>query len=193
MARIGLVDLEAVADDEVRAIAADLVEYKGFVPEHYRLEGHLPNLLKHVWWAHDAVYEDGPLPEALLKKVGVAVSMANGCAYCTGAYCGLLSADLDGGEEAVEAFQAAVVDGSLSDREAAVVDFALRVNDDPHAVTDDEVARLREAHGFTDAAFLQLVYQVNLVAGYNRLTTVFDATYDHDYPRGQVEVGLEGT
>lgn len=189
MTRIGLVAIDELADPEVRAIAEDLIEYKGFVPAHYRLEGHLPNLLKHVWWAHDAVYDDGPLDEALLKKVGIAVSMANGCEYCTGAYCGLLSADLDGGDDAVAAFQEAVVDGELSEFEGAVIDFALRINDDPHAVTDADFESLRR-HGLSDVGFVQVVYQVNLVAGYNRLTTVFDAEYEHAYPRAAAERSL---
>jgi len=190
MPRIDRVNLETIDDDEVQAIAEQLRSYKGTIPDHYQLEGHIPALLKHVWYAQDGVYDGGPLSTELLYKIGIAVSMNNGCAYCTGAYCSLLTAKVESGETAVEQFQEALADGSLTDRESAIIEFALQANDTPHDITDDTITSLRQDYGLTDTALLQIVYQVNLVSGYNRLTTVFDAEYDHDYPESHAEKGL---
>lgn len=54
--------------------------------------------------------------------------MANGCRYCTGTYCSLLSGDLLGCEDSVTRFQEAIVEGALTDLEVDVVDFALAMN-----------------------------------------------------------------
>ncbi|MFB6092698.1 MAG: hypothetical protein ABEK02_06780, partial [Haloquadratum sp.] len=71
---------------------------------------------------------------------------------------------------------------ALSGGEALVVDFALDVLGDPHAVTDADFATLREECGFTDETFIELLYVVNIVSGYNRVTVTTDLEYDHDYP-----------
>lgn len=186
MTRIGRVPIDESDDPEVRAIADELIGYKGVVPDHYRLEGHLPDLLKHVWYAQEAVNSAGPISLELLRKVGLVVSMANGCTYCSGAYCSLLSSELVG-DDAVRQFQEAVVEDDLSDLEAAVIDCARKVNDDPHGITDADVERLKAEHGLSDAGLLQVVYQVNLVSGYNRVTTVFDAAYDHAFPEADAD------
>lgn len=180
MARISLVDIAESEDEKPRAIAQEFIEYKGSVPNHYRIEGHIPGLVEQVYHAHDAVYEGGDLSVDLLRTVAVAVSMDNDCGYCTGAYCSLLAQDHP--DDDVIELQEAIVSDGLSDTEGAIVDFALTINDDPHAVTDGTIRVLREEHDLGPAELLQIVYQVNLVAGYNRLTTVFDAEYDHGYP-----------
>ena len=193
MPRIGRIAIDQIDDGDVQDIADHLLAYKGTIPDHYRLEGHIPDLLKHVWYAQEAVYEGGPLSRTLLRKVGIVVSMANGCPYCTGAYCSLLSSDFNDGDDAVEQFQNAVEERSLSGFEADVVEFAYQVNDDPHAISDGDIDYLRSEYDLPDTAFVQLVYQVNLVSGYNRLTTVFDAAYDHSYPQtlADRELGMD--
>lgn len=182
MTRITPASLTDVEDPEIQEIANELIGYKGFIPDHYRLEGVIPDLLKHIWHAQESLYEEGPLSREMLRKIGVAVSMANDCTYCTGAYCSLLSSDFDGTDEVLD-FQSAIRDGSLPESDAAIIDFATKVNDDPSSITDADVDTLKDEFGLSDQALLQIVYQVNLVSGYNRVTIVFDAEYDHNYPR----------
>lgn len=64
----------------------------------------------------------------------------------------------------------------------AIVGFALDVLSDPTAISDADFDRLRELHGFTDRTFVELIYVVNIVSGYNRLTVAVGLAYDHDFP-----------
>jgi len=193
MSRIELLDPESIDDralqtvvDRIRENKAASPDEDGRVPNHFRLEAHLPDVLRHVYEARVALWEAGVLPQTLLKKIAVAVSMANDCEYCTGAYCSILSADL-GGDERVREFQTRLREGDLDGLEGDVIDFALTVLENPHGVDDGDFDRLRDEHGLSDAAFLQVLYAVNIVTAYNRVTTVFDASYDHSYPSAWAE------
>lgn len=188
MARIELLEPESLDHPALQSVVDRIRENKaegpdddGRVPNHFRLESHLPEVLRHVYEARVALWEAGVLPQTLLKKVAVAVSMANGCEYCTGAYCSILSTDM-GGDERVHEFQTRLREGELDGLEGDVIDFALSVLEDPHGVSGGDFERLRNEYGLSDAAFLQVVYAVNIVSAYNRVTTVFDASYDHSYP-----------
>ncbi len=54
-------------------------------------------------------------------------------------------------------------------------------------MTDEDVAALRRDHDLSPKALVQVVNTVNVIAGYNTLTTVFDAEYDHRYPSAWAE------
>lgn len=181
MSRVALIDPNESDDPELRAFADRLTRPDGSLPGHFAAESHFPGVMMPVYEARLALARDGDLGNRLFTKLAVAVSMANGCTYCVGAYSSQLSAQ-SGGDEAARTFQRSVRDGSLEGETGAVVGFALRLLAEPADLEDDDFDHLREAHGFTDRTFVELVYVVNIVAGYNRLTIAFDLEYDHDYP-----------
>lgn len=181
MSRVDLIDPHDSDDSDVREFANNVSRPDGSVGAHFRSEMHFPDVMIPIYNARVALARHGDLGPRLFTKLAVSISMANECAYCVGAYTTQLSAQL-GGDEAAKGFQQSVRDGTLAGKEAAVVEFALRLNDDPAELSDEDFERLREAHGFTDRTFVELVYIVNIVAGYNRLTVAFDLEYDHDYP-----------
>lgn len=107
MARVDLQPLDESDDEDVRAIHEYLMESreKDYVAEHWEIEANFPAAFKHVFRLYRAViWEEGDLPQELLEKVAVAVSMANGCEYCTGAFCTHLRTQFDYDDEEVVAF-----------------------------------------------------------------------------------------
>lgn len=181
MARVEPVDMHGAEDPELREFAPKVARPDGSIGGHFAAEAHFPAVMRNVYRARRALARDGDLGNRLFVELAVAVSMANRCAYCVGAYSSQLSAEL-GGDATARDFQRDVVAGDLSGREADVVGFALSVLDRPGAVTDADFDRLREAHGFTDKTFVELLYVVNVVSGYNRLTLALDLEYDHEFP-----------
>ena len=186
MARVELLELTDSNDEELLTLAEHFLTADGSVPNHFRAEAHFPEVLKHVFRARIALWESGPLPQHLMKKVAVAVSMANGCQYCTGAFCSMLDSD-----DSAYRFQQRIIDDQLGEFEEAVIDFALKVNENEHAVTDEDFQSLREGFDLSDRGFVQLVYCVNIISGYNRVTTVFDVEYDHSYPTEVLDETVE--
>lgn len=193
MARVDLQPLDESDDEDVRAIHEYLMESreKDYVAEHWEIEANFPAAFKHVFRLYRAViWEEGDLPQELLEKVAVAVSMANGCEYCTGAFCTHLRTQFDYDDEEVVAFIEDVQAGSLAGRERAVVEFALQALDDPKGVTDEQVATLRD-HGLDDRDLVHVVYVVNVISGFNRIVDTFDAEYDHLFSGSLVDTGVE--
>ena len=181
MARVSLVDPTEANNEIVREFADRVSRSDGAFPAHFAAEAHFPAVMKHVYEARLAIARDGDLGPLLFSKLAVAISMANECTYCTGAYATQLSARL-GSDGAAREFQLALAEGELDDGEAAVIDAALALLAAPASLTDEDFDRLRAELDFSDRTFVELVYVVNVVSGYNRLTMAFDLPYDHAYP-----------
>ena len=181
MARVALLDPNESDDPDVREFAPKVTKPDGSVGGHFAAETHVPEVMMNVYEARLALARSGDLGIRLFTKLAVATSMANECTYCVGAFSGQLSQQL-GGDEAVRAFQQAVREGELEGTEGAVVRFAHALLADPHGLTDEDFDRMRGEHGFTDRTFVELIYIVNIISGYNRLTVSLDLDYDHAYP-----------
>lgn len=192
MARVNLVDIGGSDDPAVRAIHDFMVEAgRDWEGEHWRIEANFPAVMKHVLRGRMALWSEGDLPPATLEKIAVAVSVANGCTYCTGAFCTHLT-DLGSDDDEVAAFVRSVSEGAIDDRDEAILEFALQSLDAPRSITDRQVDRLRDRHGLNDSALLQIVYTVNFVDGFNRIVDTFDADYDHAFPVELLRDPVEG-
>ncbi|MFB6218823.1 MAG: carboxymuconolactone decarboxylase family protein [Halobacteriaceae archaeon] len=179
--RVDPVTYDDIEDPELRALFEAFPRNESGevdLPNHFQVEAHLPEVTKHVLLALQANRENGDLPRPLVRKLYLAVSMANDCGYCTGVYCTILSESV--GDDAVREFQRALEAGELAGREGDIVEFAVTLATDPHTLTDAEFESLRE-HGLTDRDFVQIVSLVNIISGYNRVTTAFDCEYEEFY------------
>lgn len=190
MSRVELIRPHGSDDPEVQAFAERVSRPDGSVGAHFRAESHLPEVMVPIYDARLAIARQGDLGNRLFTKLAVAISMANDCAYCVGAYSTQLSGQL-GSHEAVRDYQRSIRDGTLDDRESAIVSFAVALNDEPHGLDDNAFEALRDDQGFTDRTLVELVYIVNIVSGYNRLTVAFDLEYDHEYPKAWAAAAAE--
>jgi len=192
MARVDLVDLHESDDPALREFASKVSRPDGSIGGHFAAEAHFPAILTNVYEARLAIARDGDLGNRLFVKLAVAISMANRCTYCVGAYSTQLSAQV-GGHEAARRFQRRVLDDELAGKDGDVVRFALELLDDPGSMGDGDFEHLRDEHEFPDRTFVELIYVVNIVSGYNRLTLALDLEYDHDYPEEWAQEAAEGS
>jgi len=178
MSRVPLVKPENSDDPIVNELFAWITEMEGEVPNHFYLEMNFPEHFKAKLGASKILWQMGELSLPEIQHVGIAVSQANSCQYCTAAFCTILNYGLDADEGEVREF---LTQGSnaLEDRRTrTIVDFALKVNADAHAITDDDIAQLRGI-GLGDRGIVQLVHQVSDFASYNRLNTALKTDYDY--------------
>jgi uncharacterized peroxidase-related enzyme len=182
MARLPYVD-GAGGDPEVEELLDWVTEVEGYVPNHFRLELHFPEHFK-AWlsWVR-ILWREGELSFQEVQQVGIAVSKANECAYCTGSFCSVLEHGGAVDRAAVEKYLERHV-ATLDQRQRALVEFAVEANLRPHAITAEHIDALRRV-GLGNRGIVQLVWLVNMFASSNRLNTVLATDLDtqNEYQR----------
>jgi len=179
MTRVATPSPDAVDDPIIREIFAWVTEMEGGVPNHFRVELNFPEYLKAKLGSTKVLWQAGELTLPEIQHVGILVSQANGCAYCTGAFCTILNYGLGVAEDYIERLLGEGTAAAGDDeRLRTILEVALKVNADARAVGDDDMTALRGA-GLTDKGIVQLVHLVSDFASYNRLNLALDTDYDY--------------
>lgn len=178
MARVKIVKPESTEDPIIREIFSWVTEMEGAVPNHFYVELNFPEYLKAKLGSTRVLWQMGELALPEIQHVGILVSKANGCPYCTAAFCTILNYGLDTAEDYVQSLLSEGV-GVVADRRLkTILDFALKANADAKSVTDEDVAGLRSV-GLSDKGIVQLVHLVSDFASYNRLNLALQTDYDY--------------
>ena len=163
----GYDDLPADLRERVDAEA----ERAGFVPNVFSALASRPDQFRAFFDYYDAL-EDGALDRAELEMIVVAVSGRNHCYYCNvahGALVRLYARDPHLADQLVANYRTA----DVSERRRVMLDVAVKLTEEPDAVTAADLDRLREA-GFSEDE----VWDVGAVTAFfnlsNRMATFAD-------------------
>ena len=178
MARVALPKPEQITDSAVEGIFAWVTEMEGSVPNHFYVELNFPEFFTAKLGATKVLWEMGELTMEEIQHVGILVSQANGCPYCTAAFCTILNHGLGTAEDYVGSLLQQGLDAVDGDRLKSLLAYALQVNQDPGAVTDAQIDALRQ-HGLTDKGIVQLTHIVSDFSSYNTLNLALDTDYDY--------------
>ena len=178
MARVALPKPDQVTDPAVAEIFAWVTEMEGSVPNHFYVELNFPEFFTAKLGATKVLWQMGELSMEEIQHVGILVSQANGCPYCTAAFCTILNYGLGTAEDYVGSLLQSGLDAIEGDRLTAILSYALQVNRDPAAVSDDQVQALRD-QGLTDKGIVQLTHVVSDFSSYNALNLALETDYDY--------------
>ena len=178
MTRVALPRPEKITDPAIEGIFAWVTEMEGSVPNHFYVELNFPEFFTAKLGATKVLWEMGELTMEEIQHVGILVSKANGCPYCTAAFCTILNYGLGTGEDYVGNLLQQGLDAVEGDRLKSLLQFALQVNNDPGAVTDAQIDALR-LHSLTDKGIVQLTHVVSDFSSYNTLNLALDTDYDY--------------
>ena len=178
MARVALPNPEEVTDPAVTEIFAWVTEMEGSVPNHFYVELNFPEFFTAKLGATKVLWQMGELSMEEIQHVGILVSQANGCPYCTAAFCTILNYGLGTAEDYVASLLQAGVAAVEGERLTAVLNYALQVNQYPAGVTDGQVQALRD-QGLTDKGIVQLTHVVSDFSSYNTLNLALETDYDY--------------
>ncbi|MCU0988353.1 MAG: hypothetical protein MUE63_01870 [Xanthomonadales bacterium] len=178
MTRVKIVKPEVVDDPVIREIFSWVTEMEGAVPNHFYVELNFPEYLKAKLGSTKVLWQMGELTLPEIQHVGILVSKANGCPYCTAAFCTILNYGLDTPEGYVRELLAEGTEAVGERRLKTILDFALKANRDPKSVSDEDVDGLRSV-GLGDKGIVQLVHLVSDFASYNRLNLALQTDYDY--------------
>jgi uncharacterized peroxidase-related enzyme len=169
--RYPYVELHDVPDD-IRATIDEVAEKSGFIPNVFLMLARRPAEFRAFFAYHEAVMEKetGSLSKADREMIVTAISGANNCLYCVVAHGAILRIYA---KNPRVADQVAINPNTaeITQRQRAMLDFALKVNTESHRVTDDDFAILRN-HGFDD----EDIWDITAITGFygmsNRLASV---------------------
>ena len=178
MARVKIAKPETVEDPAVAGIFEWVTQMEGSVPNHFFVELNFPAFFTAKLGATKVLLEEGELSMEEIQHIGILVSQANGCSYCTAAFCTILNYGLEADETEVGGLLTDGV-GAVSDpRLRTLLDYALKVNLDAASVTDEDVQALRDV-GLTDLGIVQITHIVSDFGSYNRLNLALNTDYDY--------------
>ena len=178
MARVAMPKPQHITDPAVEGIFAWVTEMEGNVPNHFYVELNFPEFFTAKLGATKVLWETGELSMKEIQHVGIVVSQANGCPYCTAAFCTILNHGLGTAEDYVGTLLQSGVAAVEGDRLRALLDYALQVNQAPAEVSDQQVEALR-SHGLSDKGIVQLTHVVSDFSSYNTLNLALDTDYDY--------------
>lgn len=148
ISRYPIPELNSLPED-IRATILAVQEKAGFVPNVFLSLAHRPDEFRAFFAYHDALMErDSGLSKAEREMIVVATSNGNQCQYCVVAHGAILRIRA---KDPLIADQVAVNyrKADISDRQKAMLDFAMKVSNDAGAILDVDFQVLRD-HNFSD-------------------------------------------
>jgi uncharacterized peroxidase-related enzyme len=157
--------------DDIRTRILAVQEKSGFIPNVFLVLAHRPDEFRAFFAYHDALMDKpGNLTKAEREMIVVATSNANQCQYCVVAHGAILRIRA---KDPLIADQVAINyrKADITDRQRAMLDFAMKVALEAHAVGDTDMAAL-SAHGFSQ----EDIWDISAIAAFfamsNRLANV---------------------
>lgn len=148
VSRFPVPELKDIPDDIREKILA-VQEKAGFIPNVFLTLAHRPDEFRAFFAYHDALMEKpGNLSKAEREMIVVATSGANQCQYCViahGAILRIRAKDPLIADQVATNYRKA----DLTDRQKAMLDFAMKVSQTSHLVGENDFETLK-AHGFDE-------------------------------------------
>ncbi|MEZ5212936.1 MULTISPECIES: peroxidase-related enzyme [unclassified Gordonia (in: high G+C Gram-positive bacteria)] len=135
--------------DDIRTRILDVQEKSGFIPNVFLALAHRPDEFRAFFAYHDAIMDKpGNVTKAEREMIVVATSAPNQCQYCVVAHGAILRIRAKNpllADQVATNYRKA----DLTDRQKAMLDFALKVSQQAYAVNDDDFAILAR-HGLDE-------------------------------------------
>jgi uncharacterized peroxidase-related enzyme len=158
--------------EDVRARIAAVQEKSGFVPNVFLALARRPDEFRAFFAYHDALMEKkGGLSKAEREMIVVATSGANDCLYCVVAHGAILRIRAKNprlGEQVATQYAKA----EISERQRAMLDFAIKVATRSAEIGDEDYATLGR-HGFSEEDAWDIAAIAAMFAMSNRLANAF--------------------
>jgi uncharacterized peroxidase-related enzyme len=156
---------------KVQIASAAVHEKSGFIPNVFLAWAHRPDEFRAFFAYHDALLEkDEGISKAEREMIVVATSSVNHCHYCVIAHGAILRIRA---KQPLVADQVAVnyLNADLTERQRAMLDFAVKIATRSHEVSGDDFAALR-THGLSDEDIWDIGAIAALFALSNRMANL---------------------
>lgn len=148
ISRFPVPDLAALPAD-LRELFHEVSEKAGFVPNVFWVLAHRPKELRAFWAYHEALMRRvSGLTKSEREMIVVATSAENKCLYCVVAH-GAILRIYEKSSAISEEIATNYRKANISDRQKAMLDFAVKTCNHSYAISEDDFASLHK-YGFSD-------------------------------------------
>ena len=158
-------------EPDMRLMLEEIQEKTGFIPNVFMALAHRPDELRAFVAYHDALMKrDSGLSKAEREMIVIATSAENSCLYCIishGAILRIYSKHPTLSDQIAANYRKA----NLTDRQKAMLDFAVKICNRSAEVDDKDFAELH-AHGFSDEDIWDIGAITALFALSNRMANL---------------------
>ncbi len=126
------------------------------------------DITKWVWQGEkNIMLRDSSIPRHLKEVIAIAVSKNNACKYCVGAHSMMLKA-IGFDSKKIEELNIDYQSSSLSEKDKAILDLALKVSNESYKILEKDHENLRTKYGMTDQQILEVITIASLFNFINR-------------------------
>src|SRR5262245_1073744 len=167
-------------DARLKPVVEPYKKRMGFLPNALKLYAHRPEIAETLWRLNSNIMRDptSTLDQLLKRKLAAVACSINGCAYCTAHSCSMLKkgtgADHEGWGVSEQELQDIITGDNQpkNELERACFDYVRAASEDPTAVPDEILQRLKKH--LTPAQVVELACVVGFWKFYN---TVHDSLH----------------
>ena len=170
ISRFPVPDLASLPDD-LRQLFLVVSEKAGFIPNVFWVLAHRPDELRAFWAYHEALMRRaGGLSKAEREMIVVVTSAHNKCLYCVVAHGAILRL-YEKSATISDVIATNYLSAAITDRQKAMLDFALKISNDAAHVGDDDFKTLY-GYGFNDDDIWDIGAITALFALSNRMASL---------------------
>lgn len=160
------VDLSSATDEQVAVLQES--HPQALTSDYYLTLAHHPEVLRQRSQAFNAImYAPGGLSRAERELASTVVSRVNRCVYCASVHAQRFEQLAKRNDVISEVFADPATAGT-TDREKAIVQFAIDLTLEPSSLSAGHIQTLRD-QGLDDAQVLDLIHAISIFAWANRL------------------------
>lgn len=160
------VDLSSATDEQVAVLQES--HPQALTSDYYLTLAHHPEILRQRSQAFNAImYAPGGLSRAERELASTVVSRVNRCVYCASVHAQRFEQLAKRNDVISEVFADPATAGT-TDREKAIVQFAIDLTLEPSSLSARHIHTLRD-QGLDDAQVLDLIHAISIFAWANRL------------------------
>ncbi len=127
-----------------------------------------PEITRWVWQGLKTImFRDSSIDKPLKETIALVVSKNNACSYCVGAHSMMLKA-IGYDSKKIEELNNDYQSSSLSEKEKAILDLALKVSNESYKILEKDHENLRTKYGMTDHQILEVITIASLFNFINR-------------------------
>jgi len=183
MARINVIEYQK-AEGTLKEIYDDLIQKRGKLADIHKIQSLRPeSIVRHMELYLDIMFGRSSLSRAQREMIAVVVSVANGCQYCTMHHLqALRHYENDPGK--LNAITHWPAQGILTDKDAALCDFALHLTRHPNEHENKDFTEPLKKHGCNDDAILDAVLVIAYFNFVNRIALSLGLRADENEMKG---------